>query len=201
MNVNRKFRSTAIIIFNLSIAADVSADQNTGELDGIYNLRRGWAESQEIGASPNPGEPVEQIGRYRVTLDRRDWPLLPPAEKKRIRRVLTISGVFRGELVQYIGQNPLFDHALGNDDRTGAVYTENDTLVSPPKIVPCGPPGLVTISGVEQINPIKGIGIYSNLQKSKILANVTVNQCTLQNDLQFIPEVSYLCFEGSSICP
>lgn len=201
MNVNRKFRSTASIIFILSIAADVSATQNTGDLDGIYNLSRGWAESQEIGASPNPGEPIEQIGRYRVSLVRRGWNQLPPAEKMRIRKVLIISGIFRGELLQYIGQNPLFEHVLGNDDRTGAIYTENDTLVSPPKVVPCGPSGLMTFSGVEQINPIKGIGIYNNLQRSKMLANITVNQCTLQNDIQFIPEVSYLCFEGNTICP
>lgn len=192
------------------LSANASAFEYSGELDGVYQISYGLGQSQEIGAltSPDPQD-LEQIGTYLVFLARQDWEQLPILERNRIRRYILVSGAFRGEVTSAtsIPGSPLpflqLSHVLGTSDRTGAIITANDTLIPTTiGVEVCDPSrGLVKITGKEQLNPVEGFGSLGNLTGGRFIVNTVINQCSFQNDFQFVPKASFVCYGTSQACP
>lgn len=199
-------QTAAAILFS----AQALAFENSGELDGVYIVREGSAQSQEIGAltSPDPQD-FEQIGTYQVFLTRKNWDELPTLERSRIRKNVFATGAFRGQVagvtVAADAAFPitLLTHTLGTRDRTGVIITQNDALLpNTIGVQVCDPTrNLVVLTGREQMNPAQGFGAFENLAGGRFLLELTANQCTLQNDIRFIPRLSFICFGNSQACP
>jgi hypothetical protein len=185
------------------------ADENRGDLEGVYLVKKGWVESQEIGTPLNPNpQALEEIGQYKIYLERTGWDKMASSERARIQKRLVVSGVFHGSFAGYSSNPSPFplvqlNHVLGNEERTGAIYTQNDSLIpSTATAKVCdATQSLLIISGQDQVNPIQGIGVFSGLTGGKFVLNSTINQCTLQNDFQFVPTNSFVCFGTNTVCP
>lgn len=200
MNQKTTFFPSACAVLLTTATFAAIAGSPPKDLIGLYTVVSGEAKSREIGAPI--GENYEQLGTFKVKLERSGWDKLSKTDKKTIERYLIIEGPYRGKAV---GLNevglPLIDHALITADRTSVLYTQNDNFV--PNAIPtaCGSDALVTIVGIERINVTQGLGRFQNLQKGTIFVNGILNQCSLQNDFTFIPKTSYLCFGEDQICP
>lgn len=201
MSIENRKAHSVIKLVSLSLfvfqSMSVYAGQNHGDLDGLYIPKKGWAESQEL----RPGEdPAEQLGRFKVQLNRKGWNSLSNPEKERIRKKLVISGVFRG-LVEDPQGSPIVEHLLSNRNRDGALYTMNDAVFVL-GAEPCAPiPGAVALNIKEILNIERGTGEYQGLQSGGSIAlEGTINLCTSQNDFEVIPNEGGMCFGTDSNC-
>lgn len=139
-----------------------------GELDGTYRPIGGSAETLEIGGATAP----EQLGDIVIYLEREDWNDLPYSERIRVRRYLIVYGQLRGlvDPTTFLAQ-----HVLVNDDRGGALFTENDFLIpeSGDPFCSTGTP----MTGIETVNIVRGSGVYQNLIQGQLKLSATINNC------------------------
>ncbi len=175
----------------LALGASTSwAEEADRVLDGCYQPKRGGAESVSISES-------EQLGIYRLTLERLGWSDLPSAEKKRIQYELELAGPFQGVLVSPTTLN----HTLGDFQRRGLLMTRNDEFV--PSRYGCFVNGLPTLlEGTETLYPVHGTGLFAGLQAGgSVSLNGRINGCVSDpdfgnNDFRVIKARGKICFSA-----
>lgn len=178
-------RKTAIasgLLAGLSMPPGLLSGQ-PGALDGCYVPVGGSAESASYSE-------LEQLGRYRVVLVRKD-PDQQRAPERVLRRVV-IEGPFRGELAS-AGASVL-SHVLGTDPREGFLYTQGDSFQIE-GMTPCVGGGEVVLEGTETLNPVAATGRFAGiLPGGSLVVRGTVNTCTGLNDFDVVSGEGELCF-------
>ena len=122
-------------------------------------MKKGFAETLSVSET-------EQLGKVRVVL-KSDNP------SSHLKKKVVIAGTLRGILKE----DSTLAHTLVNKSRTGAIYTDGDSITA----VYAGDPSCV--SGVpfeieETLSIVAGSGIYSKLQYgSYIVVKGVVNNC------------------------
>lgn len=150
-------------------------------LEGTYIPLWGEVKSMEV-SRPHLGQAPTQLGKFTLELIREDWWQLSKKDKRRIKRKITIKGVFGGE---YDPTSGTLSHVFTNKNRTGALYTQQD-LFLPIEGDPLCASGVPMI-GTEQLNFVAGTGIFANLASGTLYAQGVVNNCPsidkfMQND-------------------
>lgn len=168
------------------------------EISGTYVPVKGFANTYEI-ANVLQGEIPQQLGNFKLVLKRKDWALLSDEEKQVIKKRVVIKGVVKGVFDPNTGTS---SHVLVAKDRSGVLYTELDFLIPNHGDIYCssGQP----MSGLEQMNFVRGTGIYSELQGGTLLLDGVINNCSqasefLQNDFTVKGEQGEFVFGSSEV--
>jgi hypothetical protein len=187
-----KLLACSAIFACLLLTGPVSAKDKKGVLEGEYIPVDGWAKSMEV-SRPELGELPNQLGTFKIKLERLGWSELPKEDKKRIAKKVLIEGVFKGVF------NPNFtlNHTLSNQQRSGIMYTQGDFLIPTQGDLFCA--SGVPLKGTEQLNFVSGIGEYAGLTTGTIYLTAVVNNCLgepefLQNDFKIDKNVGALVF-------
>lgn len=159
---------------------------SAAELSGCYVPKNGFAESVSTSET-------EQLGLYKIVLQREGWNELSKTERQEIQRTLVLSGPFRGTIT---GPGLTLAHVLSSGSRDGVLYTAGDTFS--PNGFDCNGQTLI---GVETLNPVFGTGAYSGLiVGGSIQVEGSVNGCPDdpgfgQNDFVVVESSGSLCFQ------
>ncbi|WP_026180034.1 hypothetical protein [Hahella ganghwensis] len=138
-----------------------------GELDGIYRPIIGNILTKEVGVIQ-----PEQLGQFVIYFEREGWADSSEDEQERVRRYMLVHGLVQGKVdpATFLAQ-----HVLVNSDRTGIVYTQNDSIIPTSGDMFCstGQP----MKAMETINPVQGTGVYSHLEGGELKLSATINNC------------------------
>jgi len=128
----------------------------------IYKAKRGFAETLSVSET-------EQLGKLRIVLK-------PIRGSNPHQSKIILSGVIKGTLNADFSLN----HTFVNKDRTGVLYTANDTIT----MVYAGDPtcengkGTVPFEVEETLNIVAGSGIYAGVEPGSIIElNGIINNC------------------------
>ncbi|OZG71789.1 hypothetical protein BTA51_19360 [Hahella sp. CCB-MM4] len=184
-------KKTILAVGLTAFATITNAGYLSGELDGTYRPMLGSITTTEIGITQ-----PEQLGRFTVFLERENWTKLPDEERVRIRRYMLVYGLVRGKVDT---STFLAQHVLVNDERTGTVYTQDDSIVpiSGDMFCSTGEP----MRAIETINPVQGTGEYANLEGGQLKLSVIVYNCpgtkNFGNNNMTLRKDGYLKFSSS----
>jgi len=169
----------------LSVASFTTLAENYTETSTTYNVKRGFAETLSV-------TPTEQLGKFRAVLKlpRDSGFYYGRKHSDKPKRKLVLAGAIKGVL------NPDFtlNHTFVNKDRTGALYTQNDTITQ----IYAGDPtcangtGSVPFTVEETLYIVAGTGIYANVEPgSFLLLEGVINNCPSlpefgQNDFEVV---------------
>ena len=145
------------IIITLVCLVSFSA---SAQYSGAYTVKKGFSESLSVSQT-------EQLGKMRVVLK-------SEKHSSHSKNKIVIAGTLRGILIP---ENGTLTHTLVNKARTGAIYTDGDTI----EVVHAG--DLICASGTpfvieEKLFIVGGSGIYAGIQYgSYIDVKGVVNNC------------------------
>ena len=184
-------RTGAVMALALAVGLTATAGAAVAKgqsksLNGCYIPTKGFAESTSVN-------PAEQVGLYRIVLERENWEALSGKEKKSTTRKLVMEGPFRGVITS--PQPILLDHVLADEERRGVVYTQGDDFMVTGVECEGG-----IISGIETLRPVLGTGRYENLLPGgTVQVEGSVNNCPGDpdfgtNDFEVVEGGGVLCF-------
>ena len=189
MLTNKVILSSALYL----LFAATSVAETVKVYQGRYIATDVWAKTAEVSQTEK-GEAPKQQGNFKMILERENWHALTKEERQGIKKRLVIKGVITGRLDMSTGYA---SHVMSNKNRTGNLYSEFDVLIPTSGDMACstGEP----LKGDEQINLVKGTGIYSNLKSGEISVTGAVNTCYghpefLQNNFELKGSNSYIEF-------
>ncbi|WP_199610701.1 hypothetical protein [Flocculibacter collagenilyticus] len=193
----KTFTKTALLSTSLLFLPNAFAGLFSGDIDGRYIPKAGYAKTLEVGRM-QLGEAPKQQGKYQLVFERENWSSLSNSDQQRIRRFLIMYGTLSGEMDL---STYTLDHILVASDRNGAFYTEDDFL-TPTEGDPVCASG-TPLKGVEQINFVSGTGSYAHLISGTVYVDGVVNNCYGQedfgqNNFQMIAEQGELVFDTTN---
>ena len=155
----KKLLVSAALLSLYSISAFAA---ETTENTITYNAKNGFSETFSVSQS-------EQLGKFRV--------VLKPLKESGFRGGnLTLVGLTKG----YLNPDFTINHTFVNKDRSGVLYTENDTITA----VYTGDPtcengaGAVPFEVEETLNIVAGTGDYAGIEPgSFIVLKGVINNC------------------------
>lgn len=163
-------------------------------VQGTYVPVKGTVETFEV-SDPTQGEAPQQLGRYKIYLVNSAWRSMSSAERDATQYLIKVEGLVAGEIDP---ATLLVSHKLLDDDHNYTLRSANDFFVPQSGDLFCSTGTPLVIQ--EQINLVKGTGIYANLSEGTIMLNGVINNCpTLpdfgKNVLEVIPYQGSVTFE------